>query len=133
MPCCARAAHTALLVEIAAISVAAIGIHALLVCSRANAYSQTAIEANPIDVTATELRMPAILGDHAILQADRPVPIWGWAQPGTHIEVEFQGSRGEQSKSTDTANKQGHWLGHLSPRTPARLSPYSEAASRPQV
>jgi sialate O-acetylesterase len=37
------------------------------------------------------VRLPALVGDHMVLQRDRPLPIWGWAEPGEKITVQFQG------------------------------------------
>jgi sialate O-acetylesterase len=39
-----------------------------------------------------------------VLQRDRPVPVWGWADAGAAVRVEFSG----QSK-TATADAQGRW------------------------
>jgi sialate O-acetylesterase len=37
------------------------------------------------------VRLPAIFGDGAVLQRDIPVPVWGWADPGERVMVEFRG------------------------------------------
>jgi sialate O-acetylesterase len=37
-----------------------------------------------------EIRLPHMLSDHAVLQRDRPIHIWGWAMPGAHITAKFQ-------------------------------------------
>jgi sialate O-acetylesterase len=39
---------------------------------------------------ACDPRLPAILGDNMVLQAGRPVPIWGWANPGQAVTVRFR-------------------------------------------
>jgi hypothetical protein len=36
------------------------------------------------------LRLPAIISDQAVLQADVPVRVWGWAKPGEFVLVNFQ-------------------------------------------
>ena len=46
-----------------------------------------------------DVRLPALLSDHAVLQADRPVHIWGWASPGEQVTAEFRGA----SASTATS------------------------------
>jgi sialate O-acetylesterase len=33
------------------------------------------------------LRLPALLSDHAVLQRDADVRVWGWARPGARVEV----------------------------------------------
>ena len=30
------------------------------------------------------LKLHGVLGDHMVLQRDKPVPVWGWATPGEH-------------------------------------------------
>lgn len=53
---------------------------------------------------AQSLRLPAILSDHAVLQRDMPVPVWGWAEPGTAVTVQFK----DQSLTT-RAGDTGRW------------------------
>ena len=36
-----------------------------------------------------EIRLPHMLSDHAVLQRDRPIHIWGWATPGAHLTAKF--------------------------------------------
>ena len=51
-----------------------------------------------------------LFGDHAVLQRDKPVPIWGTAAPGEPISVRFQG----QCKTTITG-PDGSWRVCLEP------------------
>ncbi len=37
-----------------------------------------------------DVRLPAIFGDHMVLQQGRTVPVWGWAEPGELVTVTFQ-------------------------------------------
>lgn len=39
------------------------------------------------------VRLPALVGDHMVLQRDQPLPIWGWATPGEKIIIDFQRHR----------------------------------------
>ncbi len=55
-------------------------------------------------LNAADLRLPSIFSDHMVLQSAKAVPVWGWADPGEHITVEFAG----QGKSS-TANADGKW------------------------
>ncbi len=55
-------------------------------------------------VTAAELRLPAVLGDHMVLQAGLPVPVWGWAEPGAEVSVSFAGQTAKA-----TAGADGRW------------------------
>ena len=48
--------------------------------------------------------------DHAVLQCDKPVPVWGLAAPGEHVSVAFGG----QSVGT-TAGSDGRWITFLTP------------------
>jgi sialate O-acetylesterase len=65
----------------------------------------TALLLAPLAVLhAAELRLPSIFSDHMVLQSAKAVPVWGWADPGERVAVEFAG----QSKST-TANADGKW------------------------
>ena len=54
---------------------------------------------------SAQLRLPAIISDHMVVQRSKSVPIWGWADPGESIVVSFGG----QSKST-IANSDGRWI-----------------------
>lgn len=56
-----------------------------------------------------ELKMPSIFKDDMILQRDKSVPVWGWAEAGASITVEFAGR-----KKTTKAGKDGKWMVKLS-------------------
>jgi len=64
-----------------------------------------------------DLKFPAIIGDHMVLQQNQADPIWGWDAPGTQITVAFAG----QSYST-TAGADGKWTVKLAP-LPANATP----------
>lgn len=66
--------------------------------------------ASLVALPAAELKLAALFADHLVLQRDKPVPVWGWADPGEKITVEFAG----QSK-TATADASGKWLAKLDP------------------
>jgi sialate O-acetylesterase len=68
---------------------------------------------------AAELKMPGIFGDNMVLQRDKPVPVWGWADAGTEVTVEFIGQ-----KKMVTAGTNGMWRVTLDPM---------KANSKPQV
>ena len=51
-----------------------------------------------------ELKIPAIIGDHMVLQQKQANPIWGWDTPGTTVTVTFAG----QTK-TAKAGDDGKW------------------------
>ena len=57
-----------------------------------------------------DVRLPALFGDHMVIQRDLPIHVWGWAEPGESVSVEFDGSR-----ATDTASPDGRWEVYLDP------------------
>ena len=65
-----------------------------------------------------EIKLPALLSDHAVLQRDRPIHIWGSATPGAHIVARFH----EQTVSADT-DPLGKWSLYLKPE--AAGGPYT--------
>lgn len=54
-------------------------------------------------VAFAEVRLPAVISDHMVLQADAPAPLWGWAEPGEEVKVSLAGST--QKTSADAAGK----------------------------
>jgi sialate O-acetylesterase len=61
---------------------------------------------------AAEVKLPAILSDHMLLQQQMPVRIWGKAMAGEKVAVEMNGQRA--SATTDSA---GAWEVFLPPMT----------------
>lgn len=59
------------------------------------------------------LKLPAIFSEQMVLQADKPVPVWGQATPGAKVVVTL----GELS-ARGTADSNGHWRVEL-PAGPA--------------
>lgn len=55
-------------------------------------------------VRVDALEVPSIFGDHMVVQRDRPITMWGWAEPGAEIEVEF-GAR----RAAGLAGPDGRW------------------------
>ena len=64
-----------------------------------------------------ELKLPAIVGDHMVLQQNKTNPIWGWDTPGTKIAVSFGGL-----SYSATAGDDGKWMVKLDP-LPANATP----------
>lgn len=56
------------------------------------------------------LELPAIFSDHAVLQREQSVPVWGWATPGQEVTVSMFG---EQVKASTDAT--GKWRVNLKP------------------
>ncbi len=42
-----------------------------------------------LPVARGDVRLPHLLSDHAVLQRDRPIHIWGWAVPDAHLTLRF--------------------------------------------
>jgi sialate O-acetylesterase len=80
----------------------------LVVC--VGAFAQT-----PAGQTPKALRLPNIIGDHMVLQAGQPVPIWGWAKPGETVSVRFAGQNLRTKAAAD-----GRWQVSLKALTASR-------------
>ncbi len=57
-----------------------------------------------------DVRLPQIFGDNMVLQRDKPIVIWGWADPGERISVQLE----KQTKKI-RAGKDGKWKVSLEP------------------
>jgi len=57
-----------------------------------------------VAAATADVKLPAIFGDHMILQRDMPLPVWGWADPEESVTVTL----GDQSK-TAAADSGGKW------------------------
>ena len=57
-----------------------------------------------------DVRLPAIFSEHMVVQAEKPVAVWGWAEAGEAVVVSFAG----QEKTT-TAAADGRWRATLDP------------------
>ena len=51
-----------------------------------------------------DVKLASPFTDHMVLQRDMPVPVWGWADPGERISVNFAGQN-----PTATAGADGKW------------------------
>ena len=71
-----------------------------------------------ITLTASaEVRLPKLWSDHAVIQRDRPIHVWGWADAGRRVTATLQQANGgaEETGSAVT-DSLGHWSVYLSPR-----------------
>ena len=57
-----------------------------------------------------DVKLPKVIGDHMVLQRDRPLPIWGWADAGEHVTVKLG-----EATATAKADPQGNWKVTLPP------------------
>ena len=65
-----------------------------------------------------EVRLPHVISDHAVLQRNRPIHIWGWSTPNAHLTAHFRGQT-----VAAVANARGEWSLWLSPE--AAGGPYA--------
>ena len=63
-------------------------------------------------LSAADLKLPALFSDHMVLQRDKAVAVWGWADADEEITVEFAGQ-----KKTAKADGTGKWSLRLDPLT----------------
>lgn len=52
-----------------------------------------------------DVKLPSVLASHMVLQRDKPIPVWGWAEPGEEVSVQW----GDQVVKA-RANDKGDWL-----------------------
>lgn len=81
-------------------------------------------------VSAEPAKLPLLhplFGDHAVLQRDMRVPVWGWTEPGASVTVAFAGQN-----QTAKADAKGKWMVRLKPMRassePRNLTVSSSAA-----
>ncbi len=55
--------------------------------------------------SSADVTLPRLIGNHMVLQRDRPVPIWGWDNAGQEVTVTLG-----ETKVAATAGKNGKWL-----------------------
>jgi sialate O-acetylesterase len=63
-----------------------------------------------MNVVTGEVKVPAIFGDHMVLQRGQQNPVWGWAEPGETVTVTI----GQQTHSS-VADQSGKWRVVLQP------------------
>ncbi len=51
------------------------------------------------------LQVAALFADHMVLQREQPIPVWGWAQPGTQVQVSLANQQASARAGAD-----GRWL-----------------------
>ena len=56
-----------------------------------------------------DVKLPAIFGDHMVLQRDQKVPVWGWADEDELVIVQFR------DQVVQTRAKGGKWSVNLAP------------------
>jgi sialate O-acetylesterase len=70
----------------------------------------TMLVAASVAHASAEVKLPKMLSDHAVLQRERPIHLWGWATPDAHLCVSFHGQT-----VAAIANARGEWSVYLQP------------------
>ncbi len=81
----------------------------LCVASTRFVSAQTPSAAIAAEATAKPFLHP-LFSDHAVLQRDRPVPVWGWTTPGRTVTVRF-----DQKNTTAKSDADGRWQAEIGP------------------
>src|ERR1700683_1826666 len=63
-----------------------------------------------IPALLAQLKLPAIIGDHMVIQQKQSNPIWGWDTAGTRVTVAFAGQ-----VYSAIAGSDGKWSVKLNP------------------
>lgn len=58
----------------------------------------------------SDVWLPALFSDSMVLQRDAPLVVWGWADPGEQVRIDFRGSR-----ASAKADHKGRWSTSLGP------------------
>jgi sialate O-acetylesterase len=66
----------------------------------------------PIASALAEVRLPSVLSDHAVLQRQRPIHVWGMATPGARLTATFH-----SQKAMAEADPLGKWSLYLQPES----------------
>ena len=64
----------------------------------------------PAATASAKITVSNLFTNHAILQRDAVIPVWGWAKPGESVTVRFAGQQ-----RMATAGAKGKWMVHLAP------------------
>ncbi len=68
-----------------------------------------------------DIRLPAIINDHMVLQQNQPVNMWGWADPGETVTVSFSGHLSKSAAAVTASD--GKWKMKLT--VPEAGGPYT--------
>lgn len=70
----------------------------------------TLLVASTISSAAAEVKLPRLFSDHTVLQRDRPLHVWGWANAGVIVTIELHNQR-----ATAVTDRLGRWEVWLKP------------------
>ncbi|MFM2097256.1 MAG: hypothetical protein RIS70_4380 [Planctomycetota bacterium] len=75
-----------------------------------------------------DVRLAAVFSDHAVLQRNRPLPVWGWADPGEEVRVRLNAD-----SAVATAGPDGRWQVMLKPQVASKVPTALEVTGRNQL
>jgi sialate O-acetylesterase len=81
---------------------------------------------------SAELRLPKLWSDHAVIQRDKPIHVWGWADVGERVTATLRNGSGADETASATTDSLGHWSLYFAPR-PAGGGAYTLTVSAGQV
>lgn len=58
-----------------------------------------------VSALRADVRLPGFFGDHMVLQRGKPIPIWGWADPGEYVSLKLGDGEVVQAR----ADAEGNW------------------------
>jgi sialate O-acetylesterase len=67
-------------------------------------------------VACAQTQLAHIFSDHAVLQRDAPIHIWGWDTPGKAVTVTLRGQQGKPVSVATTTDTGGKWSADLPPQ-----------------
>lgn len=62
-----------------------------------------------VSLLDAKVRVPRFFSDGMVLQRERPVPVWGWAESGEHVIVTLYEGQTPLNKKSVTASADGQW------------------------
>src|SRR4051812_15689847 len=81
---------------------------------------------------SAELRLPKLWSDHAVMQRDKPIHVWGWGDVGERVTATLRNGSAVDETASATTDSLGHWSLFFAPR-PAGGSAYTLTVSAGQM
>src|SRR5690606_20030466 len=63
-----------------------------------------------VDCAFADIKLPKIFSDNMVFQQGMKIPVWGWADPGEKVTVNFEGNYAETVTGAD-----GRWKLRIAP------------------
>jgi sialate O-acetylesterase len=71
---------------------------------RSIAFTALILASSTLPKAQADVALPKVIGSHMVLQRDRPLPIWGWADPGEAVTVKL-----DEATASAKADEKGDW------------------------